>query len=259
MRKVIVIDKESAEVSWEYQLEKGTECNCARLNSDGEVLMALKTRARLVSKNKDVIWDFKVNPGEEVQTVHQLEDGNYFLAVCAQPSRFITLDQKGKLIKEQNFDLKMERNHSQFRQVTPLDNGNLIIPVFGKGEVIEVTPKNKVIKRVKVGGNPFSVKVVEDGNWLISCGDAHKFVVVDPKTETIVKSFTDEKIKEYSLYFVAETHLLDNGNYLVSNWNGHVKDKSQPKMLEITEDYKVVWKLPFNEEIKNISSVYFVN
>jgi hypothetical protein len=51
---------------------------------------------------------------------------------------------------------------------------------------------------------------------------------------------------------------LKNGNFLFANWNGHVKDKSQPKIIEINPENKVVWTLPSNDKIGNISTVYFL-
>ncbi|NQU53469.1 MAG: hypothetical protein HQ522_13120 [Bacteroidetes bacterium] len=254
--QVAILDKTSGEIEWSHQLDKGTECNDAEMTREGNILIGYKKGAKLITKDQKVLWDFKAELEQELFTATQLPNGNYFLAACAHPARFITLNKKGKKISEQNFELEIKNVHGQFRQVLPTKNKTLIIPVFGTGEVIEINKKSKVIKRIKVGGNPFSVKILPDGNWLVACGDAHKFVIVDPKTESIVKSVLDSDLPEVSLYFVAEPHLLKNGNYLFANWNGHVKDKTQPKIIEIDYKNNVVWTLPYNEQIKNISTIY---
>jgi hypothetical protein len=127
---------------------------------------------------------------------------------------------------------------------------------MGKGEVIELNKKSEVIKRINVGGNPFSVKVLSDGNWLVACGDAHKYVVVDPGKQTVIKTISANEIADAVLLFVAELHCYKNGNVLLANWNGHSKDKTQPKLMEINHKNKVVWKLAPNELITNISTVY---
>ncbi len=192
---------------------------------------------------------------KELFTATQLPNGNYFLAICAQPARFITLNKNGEKISEQNYDLQMAKNHAQFRQVTPTSNKTIIIPVLGKGEIIEIDENNNLLRQIKVDGNLFSVKILPDKNWLVACGDAHKFVIIDPKKEKIIKSYTDGNVKECSLNFVAEPHLLKNGNFLIANWNGHAKDKTQPKIIEIDKNGKVVWTLPHNEKIINISTI----
>jgi outer membrane protein assembly factor BamB len=256
--KVAIIDKTTAKIEWSHPLGKGTECNDIEITRDGHILMAYKKGAKLISKAQKVIWDFKAEIGQEIFTATQLPNGNYFLAICAQPARFITLNKNGEQISEQNYDLQIPKNHAQFRQVTPTSNNTIIIPVFGKGEIIEIDKNNTVLRQIKVGGNLFAVKILPNKNWLVACGDAHKFVIVNPKKEKIVKSYTDEDIKQHSLKFVAEPHLLKNGNYLIANWNGHAKDKTQAKIIEIDKKGKVVWTLPSNDKIKNISSLDFI-
>ena len=257
--KVAILDKTSGEIEWSHQLEKGTECNDTEMTREGNILIGYKKGAKLITKNQEVLWDFKAEAGQELFTATQLPNGNYFLAACAHPSRFITLNKKGKIIKEQNLDLKVKNIHGQFRQVTPSPNKTLIIPVLGKGEVIEINKKNKVLRRIKIEGNLFSVKILPDGNWLVACGDGHKFVIVDPKKETIIKTVSDSDIPDYSLFFVAEPHLLKNGNYMFANWNGHAKDKTQPKIIEIDTDNNVVWTLPHNDNIRNISTIDIIH
>lgn len=254
--QVAIIDKTTGEIEWSHKLDKGTECNDAEVTKEGNILIAYKKGAKLITKNQEIIWDFKAETGQELFTATQLPNGNYFLAACAQPARFITLNKKGKKIKEQNYDLKLKNTHAQFRQVLRTAKGTIIIPVLGKGEVIEINKKNKVLRKIKVGGNPFSVKMLPDGNWLVACGDAHKFVIVDPKTESIVKSVLDTDVPENAFHFVAEPYLLKNGNYIFANWNGHAKDKTQPKIIELDANNKVVWTLPHNNNIKNISTIF---
>lgn len=254
--QVAIIDKTTGEIEWSHKLDKGTECNDAEVTKEGNILIAYKKGAKLITKNQEIIWDFKAETGQELFTATQLPNGNYFLAACAQPARFITLNKKGKKIKEQNYDLKLKNTHAQFRQVLRTAKGTIIIPVLGKGEVIEINKKNKVLRKIKVGGNPFSVKMLPDGNWLVACGDAHKFVIIDPKTESIVKSVLDTDVPENAFHFVAEPYLLKNGNYIFANWNGHAKDKTQPKIIELDANNKVVWTLPHNDNIKNISTIF---
>lgn len=257
-KQIAIIDKNTANIEWSYDLPDGSECNHVKQTQEGNILFAYKKGARLITKSKETIWDIKTKNNEEIQTAQQLANGEYFLAICGQPARFIWLNKKGKKIREQNYNLNIEKNHRQFRRVLPTSNQTLIIPVFGKGEIIEIDKNNKILKQIKVGGNPFAVKIHPNKNWLVACGDAHKFLIIDPKKEQIIKSITSVDIPNYSLHFVAEPLLLENGNFLIANWNGHVKDKTQPKILEIDKNNKVVWTLPYNENIKNISSIDFL-
>ena len=256
--QLAIIDKSSGNIEWSYHLPEKSECNHVRFTQSGDILFSYKKGARLVNMAKETIWDYKANEGEEVQTAKQLPNGNYFLAVCAQPSRFITLNKKGELINEQNYDLEIQKNHAQFRQVTPTSNHTLIIPVFGKSKVIEIDKDNNLLREIKIKGNLFGVKILSNKKWLVSCGDAHQFVIVNPKSGKIIKRYTSEDVKGCALNFVAEIHYLHHKHYLLANWHGHSKDKTQPKIVEINKNGNVDWTLPQNDAIKNVSSIDFL-
>ncbi len=254
--KVAIVDKKSNTLEWIHQLQKGDDCNDVEITKAGHVLYAYKGGARLITRNQDVIWDFKVEKGQELYTATELPSGEYLLAVCAIPSRIITLNSKGEKIKEQNFDSGITNVHGQFRQILPTRENTYLIPLMAKGEVIELTQTGEVVRRVMVGGNPFSVKLLPDGNWLVACGDAHKLVIVDPEKQTVKQTIAAEDVSKVALLFVAEINNYPNGNVLISNWNGHSKDKDQPKLFELDSKNQVVWTLAPNDQITNISAVY---
>lgn len=254
--KVAIVDKKSNTIEWIHQLQKGDDCNDVEITKAGNVLYAYKGGARLISKSQELIWDFRVENGQELYTATELPSGEYLLGVCANPSRIITLDAKGNKTKELNFDSGIAKVHVQFRQIYPTANNTYLVPLMAKGEVIELNQQSEVIRRIEVGGNPFSVKVLKNGNWLVACGDAHKYVIADPEKQLVKKIVSASDIAGVSLLFVAEVNNYKNGNVLISNWNGHSKDKTQPKLVEIDSKNRVVWKLEPQDSIKNISAVY---
>lgn len=254
--KVAIVDKKSGEIEWTHQLQQGDDCNDVEMTKAGNILYAYKGGSRLVTKDQKLLWDFKVPTGQELYTATELPSGEYLLAVCGHPSRIITLDAQGKKVKEQNFDSGIENVHGQFRQVFPTKNGTYLIPLMRKGEVIELSQSSKILRRIAVGGNPFSVKVTPEGNWLVACGDGHKYVIVDPVTERIIKTIADQDIPNVSLLFVAEPHLNSNKNIMIANWNGHSKDKSEARIIEIDAENRVVWSLASSDKITNISTFH---
>ncbi len=254
--KVAIVDKKSNKIEWTHQLQKGDDCNDVEVTKAGNILYAYKGGARLITKAQEVIWDYKVEKGQELYTATELSSGEYLLAACGTPSIIITLNSKGEKIKEQHFDSGVSKVHGQFRQILPTKNNTFIIPLMGKGEVIELTQNSEVTRRVKVGGNPFSVKIMRDGNWLVGCGDGHKLMIVDPLRQIVKDSIISSDISTASLLFVGEIHRYRNGNTIISNWNGHSKDKSQPKLIEIDSKNHVVWTLAPSEQIANISALY---
>ena len=254
--KIAIVDKKTKAVEWTHQLQKGDDCNDLEITKAGNILYAYKGGARLITRGQEVIWDFKVEKGQELYTATELPSGEYLLAVCAPRSRIITLNSRGEKLKEQNFDTGIANVHGQFRQILPTANNSYIIPLMGKGEVIELTQSSEVIRRVKVGGNPFSAKLTGDGNWIVTCGDGHRFVIVDPLKQVVKDSVSLSGNTMASLLFVAEPHYYRNGNVLIANWRGHSKDKTQPQLVELDSKNQVVWTLEPTPEISNISAVF---
>lgn len=254
--KVVVVDKLTGAVEWTHQLQKGDDCNDVEITKAGNILYAYKGGARLVNRAQDILWDFKVEKGQELYTATELPSGEYLLAVCANPSRIITLDSEGVKINELNFDSGITNVHGQFRQILPTRKNTFIIPLMGKGEVIELNRSGQIIRSVAVGGNPFSVKLMHNGNWLVGCGDAHKFVMVDPVKCVVKQSVATDNVAGASLLFVAEPHSYRNGNVMIANWNGHSKDKTQPSILELDADNHIVWSLPSIDNNQKVSAFF---
>lgn len=254
--QVVILDKGTGQIEWSHQINVGEDCNDAEITKEGNILYAYTKGARMITRSQDVVWDFQSKPGEELFTATQLPSGHYMLAICGNPSRIIELDPKGKQISELLFDTDISGVHDQFRQIVQTSSGTYLIPLMGKGEVIEMNKKKEIVNRVTCGGNPFSVQVLKNGNWLVACGDAHNFVEIDPVSKLIVDKVDSNDLPGYSLLFVAELVRLANGNTIICNWNGHTQDKSQPLLIEITPGKDVAWTLPKHPGIINISTAY---
>lgn len=254
--KIAVIDKQTRQVEWEHQLNKGDDCNDVELTQGNKILYAYTGGARLVTWEQKVVWDYQVKAGEELFTATELGRGRYLLGICGHPARVVELNRKGEAVDEFQFETGIAKVHNQFRQILKTKQNTYIIPLFGKGEVVEINREGEILKRVKPGGNLFSVKLLRNGFWLVSCGDAHKWVEIDPRQESVVRTVHSDSLAGVDLLFVAELYPYRNGNILVGNWNGHSKDKTQPKLLEVDKQNRVVWQLGNSKRIVNISAVF---
>jgi len=242
IRDLNIIDKKTKTIEWTHKLVPGEECNDAEITKKGEVLYAYKKGARLITyKEQAVVWDFRALPGEEVFTATQLKNGNYIVAACGHPSRIIELNRKGDTVRIIRFNTGIKGVHGQFRQILPTPRGTFLIALMAKGEVIEMDDKGTVLKRVAVGGSPFSVKIIKNGNWLVGCGDGHNIKEVDPVQEKVVATIDKSVLSGIQLLFVAEVNRLKNGNTLFANWEGHTNDTTQYKIIELDKKNNVVW------------------
>lgn len=255
-KNLAVIDKASKSIEWSHALNPGEDCNDVEITKEGAVLYAYTKGARMISFDQQVLWDYKALPGEELFTATQLPSGKYLLAICGTPSRLVILDKQGKADSEIPFKTDIMKVHDQFRQVVLSSKNTYLIPLMGEGKLVEVDDSGNLIRSIDVGGNPFSVKYIHPESVMVSCGDAHKFVEVNLTEGKITKEVTTNMVDGASLLFVAELIRYPNGNTLIANWNGHSKDKTQPKMVEIDENNRIVWSLEPVEGVGNISTIY---
>jgi len=255
-QQIAIVDKASGQIEWKHELSAGEECNKVEMTPKGHILYAYKQGAKLIDRQYQVIWDYKANEREEIHYASSLKSGNFLLAACGNPARIVELDSKGIPVSEIKFNTAIQNAHGQFRHILKTPHNTYLIPLMGEREIVEMNREGTRTKSLPFDGNPFSIKLTNDGNWLVSTGDGGSLVEINSKTFETVHKIETAKLNSCSLLFVAEAIRYKNGNTLIANWNGHSRDKSQPLLLEINPAYQVVWQLPGNPEIKNISTVF---
>jgi len=254
-QQIAIIDKSSGRIEWKHDLGPEEECNKVEITPQGHVLYAYKQGAKLIDRKHNIIWDYKANQDEELHYASYV-DGKYVLAICGLPARIVELDKNGIPVKEITFQTGIPEIHNQFRQILKTPQNTYLIPFMGRYKISEMTEDGRIIKSVLTGGTPFSVKLIDEGNWLVSCGDGRALMEIDAETKEKISIIQTTNLNWGSLLFVAEAIRYKNGNTLIANWNGNSSDKTQPLLLEINPSNQIVWRLPFNPEIQHITTVF---
>lgn len=257
--KVVMIDKDTKTIEWEYPVEKGWECNSVASLGDGNVLFAYKKGARVVNAEKETVWDFTCPDGCELQSVRALKNGNALLAWGGHPLAVLEVDgATGKEISRTEYETGVESTHSQIRQVNVDDDGNYIVPIMALKQLHIITPAGELVRKVDVGGNPFTVEQVKGDIYMVAGGDKHILQQVNIKTGEILKTYESTDIEGTSLFFVAGLVSQPNGNLYICNWQGHSKGAVGPQFIEINGAGEMVWSIDDNETFGRISGVSLV-
>ena len=180
--KIAIVNKNTKEIEWEHPLEKGWECNFVAVTPDRNILFSYSKGAKLITRDHEEVWNISAPEGCEMQTARVLSNGNYLLAWCGNPATIMEVNAKGEILSKTDFDTRIEQPHAQFRQVNKNKRGNYLVPLFATSEIREISPSGQLLKSVKVDGNPFSVAALDNGNYLVACGDAHCFIELDRKS-----------------------------------------------------------------------------
>lgn len=241
--KIAMINKETKLPYWIFQIPNGGECNSVTYTKAGNIAFSFSKGAAVVNQNANILFTYQAKPGEEVQSITEIRKG-YLLGICGTPSRIIELSKYGEVKKEITYDTGIKNAHSQHRQIRKTKKGTYLVPLVGGGKILEIDSEGEIIREVKVEGSPFSISELSNGNWLIPCGDAGFVIEINPNTGEVVEKIDSETIGGgIKLGFVAETIRFKNGNTLICNWLGHGGDKSQPILIELNSENKVVWQL----------------
>ncbi|WP_297624515.1 hypothetical protein [uncultured Rikenella sp.] len=254
-------------IEWKYGLPKGAECNSVEIiPGTGDVLLSYKNGARVVKRDSvngggTIVWDYTdVAPGEELQTATRLPDGGYLLGICGTPARFVELDSTGLNVRrEVRYDLGIGDAHSQFRRMVKARNGNYLVPIITNGKLLEIKDDTTLVAELNLGGNPFSVQELPNGNLLVGLGDAHCALEVDRSIGGLVRRIDAPAGVIFN--FVGQAQLMPGGKVMVANWQGHApadkRDTPQLVEVDLGKGTPLVWSYDGRKDGVRLVSAFF--
>jgi hypothetical protein len=240
---------------WEYPANRPQD---AWQMPNGNILFSHLRGVMEVTRDKEIVWQYKTEKPNEIHTCQPLANGVYLVGVSG-PCEIIEINRKSQILKSIKLEcVKNKRVHAQMRQIRKTRQGTYLVGHNSDRVVREYDTNGKVIRTFDVGGNPYNGIRLPNGNTLIGCGDGHKLVEVD-KDDNIVWQIDENDLDGNPLRFVAGVQRLPNGNTVVCNWGGHGHIGQQPQIFEVTGDKKVVWELFDYDNFKTITNVQLLD
>ena len=243
----------AADGSIEWQVEAKNPQDCWLL-PNGNILFAYVGGAKEMTKDKQVVWEYKAPEKVECHAAQPLPNGNVLVVECGT-SRILEVDRKGEIAKEIKLTTAPEiKLHNQFRGTRKTAEGHYLVCFKGEGKIVELDGDGKVLREVKVPGDPHEVVRLKNNNWLITCGDGHKVVEVDP-SDKVVWEQNENDLPGNPLRLMAGCQRLPSGNTLFCVYLGHGHIGEQPMVIEVTPDKKVVWEFADHAHFKTINQI----
>jgi len=225
--------------AWDYTIAQA-EANDAWLLPNGDVVLAFIAGAREVTPAKQTVWQYMAPAGAEVHSVQPLPGGLFLIGEShSDGTSFLYEMDKTTTISHTVKVTLGGGSHGQFREVRKTPQGTYITSQLN-GKAMEWDANGARLNTYPCGS--FVGIRLPDGNTLISCGDDHRLIEVNPQN-AIVWQVGQNDIPGNTLFFVAGLQRLPNGNTVVCNWPGHAGGSAQPQVFEITRDKKVVWQV----------------
>jgi hypothetical protein len=225
--------------AWEDAIPQ-SEANDAWLLPNGDVVFAFVAGAREVTPSKQTVWEYMAPSGAEVHSVQPLPNALFLVGESHADGTSYLYEMDNTTTISHTVKVTLGGGaHDQFREVRKTPQGTYITSQLG-GKAMEFDANGVLLNTYPCGS--FVGIRLPDGNTLISCGDDHRLIEVNPQN-AIVWEVDQNDIPGNTLFFVAGLQRLPNGDTVVCNWPGHVGGSTQPQAFEITRDKKVVWQV----------------
>jgi len=241
----IAIVSDSGEFEWQIEYKAlGGEGNDAVLLPNGNVAFAFKKGAEEVTPSKTVVWRFDAPSGGETQGITALPDGHFMVGEAhgGGVAYLRELDAMGKVVSSitVNSGNSGLGSHAQFREIRKTPQGTYLVTYLGPNKAREIDASGKMIREFPCGS--FVAVRLPDGNTLISCGNSHQVIEVDPQNK-IVWEVNSTNVPLMN-GFAAGIQRLPNGNTAMCSFPGELRvDPKTSRCFEVTRDFKVVWEL----------------
>ncbi|MHB9079225.1 MAG: beta-propeller domain-containing protein [Pirellulaceae bacterium] len=250
--KICLVDKDG-QITWQYPAAAPID---VWVLPNGNVLFSHVKGATEVTRQKEVVWEYKTAEPNEVHACQPLPDGVVMVAESG-PMRIIEVDRHGKITQEVPLQTNCTNIHLQMRCARKLASGNYLVGQYQDAVVREYDKTGHVVREIPVE-MAFSGIRLADGNTLIAAGDAHRLVEVD-KDGKVVWEIKENDLPGNPLRFIAGLQRLPNGNTLVCNWGGHGFVGQQPQIFEVTRDKKVVGEVYDFTKFGTISGILLLD
>ncbi|HVS54072.1 MAG TPA: PQQ-binding-like beta-propeller repeat protein [Opitutaceae bacterium] len=240
-------------IAWSYEIPlknaRGDiqEYSDATLLSNGNILFAYKTGARLITADKKTLWNYDAPKGFEVHIAQPLGLDRAMLIQNGDPAKMMIVRLPGGEVEKEMIlpTGKPKSTHGQFRRARLTAAGTLLAAHMDNDKVAEYDMAGKEIWSLAVPA-PWAAVRLKNGNTLLTSNKG--FVrEVNPKGETVWE-LTQADVPDIKLFSLQEADRLANGNTVISNWcpNG-IKDPknwhTSVQVFEVTPDKKIVWAL----------------
>lgn len=233
----VAIMNKAGEIVWEYALPHPQD---VWMLPNGNVLTTYYQGVREVTRDKQIVWEYRTEKPNEIPNCQPLPDGNVMIGIVGE-CRLIEVNRKGEIIHQVQLSTTEKTPHAQFRMCRKTPEGTYLVPFTAEGAVREYDRDGKVIREFPKRPSPVCALRLENGNTLIS---ADRAITEYDRDDHIVWELLEHEIPDIQIGVFAGIQRLDNGDTIVCNWNTQdVDDKTGAHIFQVTDDKRVVWQV----------------
>ncbi|WP_254512609.1 beta-propeller domain-containing protein [Anatilimnocola floriformis] len=215
----------------------------------GNVLIAWSSEAKEFTRDKKVVWEYKLSPeNREIGTLERLENGNTLLTELGPKPRLLEVTAEGKIAVEFPLQPETDNAHMQTRMARKLAGGNYLVPHLLAFKVKEYSPDGKVVSQIatdfdELGGRkaetwPFTAIRLASGNTLVTLTHSNRVVEFDSAGKVVWKISNEDFPELKPFADPCGAHRLPNGNTMIASYAA----TKGIKVFEVSPEKKIVWQ-----------------
>lgn len=234
--RIALLD-ERGEVVWDYAVPHPQD---VWMLPNGNILTTYSQGVREVTRDKQIVWEYKANEPNEIPCCQPLADGNILIGIVGE-CRLIEVNRRGEIVHELRLTTAEKNPHGQFRMCRKTPAGSYLVPFTAEGAVREFDATGKLLHEFPREASPVAALRLPNGNTLISAAGA--VTEYDP-ADRIVWRVDGEWLPDIQIGILAGLQRLPNGNTIVCNWNTHdTGERLGAHIFELTPDKRIVWQI----------------
>ncbi|MCC6489463.1 MAG: hypothetical protein IT364_18340, partial [Candidatus Hydrogenedentes bacterium] len=231
------IRNKAGEIVWEYGVPHPQD---VWMLPNGNILTTYYGGVREVTRDKQVVWEYRTEAPNEVPNCQPLPDGNVMIGIVGE-CRLIEVNRKCEIVHEVKLSTTETAPHAQFRMCRKTSEGTYLVPFTAEGAVREYDRDGKEIREFPRRPTPVCALRLENGNTLIS---ADRAITEYDRNDHVVWELLEHEIPDIQIGVLAGIQRLDNGDTIVCNWNTQdTDDKMGAHIFQLTDDKRVVWQV----------------
>ncbi len=233
----VAIMNTAGEIAWEYSVPHPQD---VWMLPNGNILTTYYQGVREVTRDKQIVWEYRTEAPNEIPNCQPLPDGNVLIGIVGE-CRLIEVNRVGEIVHQVQLATTEKTPHAQFRMCRKTPEGTYLVPFTAEGSVREYDRDGAVIREFPKRPTPVCALRLENGNTLIS---ADRAVTEYDRNDQVVWELLEHEIPDIEIGVLAGIQRLDNGDTIVCNWNTHdTADKTGAHIMQVTDDKRVVWQV----------------
>ncbi|MEI6499783.1 MAG: LamG-like jellyroll fold domain-containing protein, partial [Armatimonadota bacterium] len=160
--RLVIMDAQGT-IRWEYSVPHPQD---VWMLPNGNILTSYTHGVREVTRDKQIVWEYKTQAPNEIPNCQPLPDGNVLIGIVGE-CRLIEVNRRGQIVRQVQLSTPVKEPHAQFRMCRKTPEGTYLVPFTAEGAVREYDAAGQVLRSFPDKPSPVCALRLEDDHTLI--------------------------------------------------------------------------------------------